>query len=51
MANERAFTVRLSASTYDDLTHIAQLEERSMGQIVRRALRDYCDEVLGEDDP
>lgn len=46
MKNDIAFTVRADERLYDLLMRTARYEERSMSQIVRRAVRQYCAEMM-----
>lgn len=46
MKNDIAFTVRVDQRLYDLLMRTAHYEERSMGQIIRRAVRQYCAEMM-----
>lgn len=41
--SERQLSIRVSDELYAQLKRVAEREERSVSQTIRRALRQYCD--------
>jgi predicted DNA-binding protein len=48
MKNDRLFSFRLPSEVLDELERIAQADGRTIGDIVRIAIRDYINRKGGE---
>lgn len=46
MKTDVAFTVRMSEKLYGLIQRTALYEDRSMSQIVRRAVQQYCQDMM-----